>query len=302
MHQSRPVQSPDQHRSVVVEDIRTSWEEFLGALAANARILDASLGNHVPALIAAELARAKGQEWTVHAIHPPESDSRGAALEQRIVFTQATTPGRLPYADASFDAVCGHHLLDNVDPASALAELRRVLAPGSDAQFMLHHAQSAVAGVSRVSMEEGDLVFVQTKAFRRVHQLLTMQHAPAASITHAETEVRQVIRTLKAAQPDAAARGGGRVLTVALDAIRKLLIARQELAPALVGLAVDRAENELRQSLRTVSTVAASARSDHDMHTLAAQSESLGFTQAELMARTDQDGQPMHWQLLLHRP
>lgn len=303
--QSMPPQAmARQPRDEAMEDTRLAWSEFLRTLPADAHILDAGFGNHVPALIAADLALGQSLAWKIHAIDTPtgSNDSANAALHALITFTLPDVPGRLPYTDGCFHAACGHHLLDHYEPISTLTELRRVLAPGADLQFIVHHAQSALASASVTTVEEAELVFGNTKAFRRLHRLLTMQHAPSASIERADADVRNAIRTLKAALPAANARGGGRVLAVALDAIRKLLTARRELQPALAGLAVDRAEADLRDSVRKVASLAAGARTPEQMDLLVSQAGEIGFSRIESVARRDSAGQPLSWQLLMHRP
>lgn len=288
--------------------IRASWIEFFGTLPFSAAILDVGLGNHVPALLAAELSASAGRDWRIQALDPQgrNEDAKaraGAALSGRIGFHEGATPARLPFDDGSFDAVCGHHVIEFSDAVPALAEFHRVLKPGGDAQFVLHHADSALLHGARMSLREADLVFMRTKAFRRVHRLVTMGEIVPGSTQRATDDVRIAIRTLKRGLQVAQSQGGGRVLAVALDAIQKLLAARRESKPDAAGLAVDRAEAELRSSVRRLGDLVAHARSEADMRQLERDAAAAGFTRIERMALTHADNtEPLAWQLLMHRP
>lgn len=288
------------------DEVRASWAEFLNTLPASVRILDIGIGNHVPALIAAEMAATGGRDWRIDAIDPggaqAAAQSRaGKALEARIGFHAGASLARLPFDDASFDAVCGHHVVEFSDTAAALAAVRRVLKPGGDAQFILHHADSPLLRSARISLREADLVFVRTKAFRRVHRLVTMNQIIPGSTERATNEVRTVIRTLKRGLPVARQQGGGRVLGVALDAIQKLLAARRELNPDAAGLAVDRTEAELRASVRRLGDLVAHACTDAQMREVEQAAAAAGFSQIERVAQLH-DSEPIAWQLLVHRP
>jgi ubiquinone/menaquinone biosynthesis C-methylase UbiE len=288
-------------------EVHSSWAEFLETLPRDARILDLDTGNHVVALIAADLAASGGYDWTIDAIDPQEqeqtvSSTGGQALIDRIEFHAGGTPSRLPFEDASFDAVGGHHVLEFTDSAVALAEVFRVLKPGGDAQFLMHHAESPLVQAAKVSLAEADLVFTQTKAFRRLHHLVTMSHIVPETTERASDEVRAAIRTLKQALPGAQTQGGGRVLSVALDSIQKLLSARRELKPDAAGLAVERAEADLRGSVRRLSELVARAHGEEQMQQVQQNAVAAGFAQIERMPQLHANTQVMAWQLLMHRP
>lgn len=287
-------------------DVRSTWTEFLATLPREARVLDIGINNHVPALVAADMAVSQSRDWIIDAIDPQAAATQRSAHDQaridRITFHQGGGPDRLPFEDRSFDAACGHHTLEFTDTATALAEVHRLLKPGSDAQFLLHHAESPLVASARLSLHEADLVFGQTKAFRRVHRLVSMSQVVPGTTERATDEVRAAIRTLKQALESARAQGGGRVLGVALDAIQQLLAARREHRPEATGLAVDRAEQELRASVRRFAELVAHARDDAGMRQIEANAAAAGFTRIERAAHFARDGQPMAWQLLLHRP
>lgn len=287
-------------------EIRAAWAEFLQTLPLDARILDAGIGNHVAALIAADIAASHGPDWRIDAVDPAGKDIKEATASQRecidrIAFHVGASPARLPFDDASFDAVCGHHAIEFIDTVAALAEIHRVLKPGGDAQFLLHHADSPILRSARFSLREADLVFAKTKAFRRVHRLVTMSQIVPEATERVSNEVRAAIRALKRGLQVAQQQGGGRVLTVALDAIQKLLAARRELKPDVAGLAVDRAETELRASVRRLGDLVTHARAGNDMRVVEQHAADAGFSQIERIALLHAGGEPLAWQLLVHR-
>ena len=97
-----------------------------------------------------------------------------------------------------------------------------MLKPGGDAQFIVHHADSVLIRSARQSLAECDLVLKETKLYRRLHKLVTMEHVTPGSTDHATSELRAAIQAIKQAI-QARQAGGGRVLDVALDAVQKLL-------------------------------------------------------------------------------
>jgi ubiquinone/menaquinone biosynthesis C-methylase UbiE len=302
----RPYRQPQMIDDPYIQDVRSAWAEFLATLPHDARILDIGINNHVPALVAADMATSRNRAWTIDVIDPAGSDAQRSAYDQtridRITFHKGEDLNRLPFAEGAFDAACGHHTLEFTDTATALGEIRRLLKPGAEAQFLLHHADSPVLASARLSLQEADMVFVRTKAFRRLHRLVSMQQIVPGTTERATEELRAAIRMLKQALEGARARGGGRVLGVALDSIQQLLAARRKHRPEATGLAVDRAELELRASVRRLSDLVMHARDDAAMREIEIHATKAGFDQIERSVHVGRNGQPIAWQLLLHRP
>ncbi|MDN5924425.1 MAG: class I SAM-dependent methyltransferase, partial [Xanthomonadales bacterium] len=194
----------------------------------------------------------------------------------------------------------GHCALEYEDTAAALAEVHRVLKPGGDAQFVLHHADSALIESARASVREADLVFTQTKVFRQLHKLVSMTEVTAQTDA-ATTALRASIKELKEALERARQAGAGDLLDKALDAIQKLLAARNDMSARAVGLEVDRAEAQLRGSTRQLKTMVKYSRSAADMDALEQQAARAGFSLIERTPYWHAGKLLAGWQLMLHR-
>lgn len=288
------------------QEIRQVWSEFFARLPAGSRILDVGTGNGVVALIAKQTAASLGLDWEIHAtdlaqIDPSRYVADGARRMAGIQFHAGVATEHLPFADASMAAVSGHYALEYSDTAAALAQIHRVLQPGSAALFIMHSSDSALVRNAQWSMRETDLVLKQTKIYRRLHRLVSMEQVSAAT-QHATDELRTAIQTLKRALPQAQQMGAGHILSVALDAVQKLLSARTTMRPQAVGLEVDRAEEQLRTSWRRLNDLVDHARSAADMAQIQAQAAGAGFTEVRCDPQYHAGSNLVGWRLSLLRP
>lgn len=288
-------------------EVKRVWVEFFSTLPDGARILDIGTGNGVVAAIAAECEAAQGFRWEIHASDLARIDpmTHVADAERRfssVTFHPGTANEQLPFSNAYFDAVSGSYALEYGDRDKTLAELFRVLRPQGDAQFLIHSADSVLVDAARAALGEADLVLQQTKIYRRVHRLVGMDRYHAVTTQRAGDDVRVAIRELKQALEVARKSGGGRVLAFALDAVQKLLTLRTKADPQWVAREVDRAEAEMRTSVRRMSDMIEHAQSPEDMAMLEAQAQRQGFTMIEHVPQYHGGSQVVGWLLLMHRP
>ena len=291
------------------QEVRRAWVGFFSTLPMDARLLDIATGNGVVPLIALDVARSRGAQWSIEAtdlarIDPVHQVPNGAERFAGVHFHPGVATEKLPFEDARFDAVTGHYALEYSDTAAALAQIHRVLKPGGDAQFIIHHAGSELLVTARRSLADCDLVLKQVRLYRRVHRLVTMENVPEAQLKAASDDLVAGIRTVREAHATAEARqpGSGRVFAVAIDAAQKLLASRRVQKPALVGLEVDRAEEELRASWRRLNDLVEHALDEAAIARLEQQATTLGFTLIERHPLHHAGNHLVGWQLAMHRP
>jgi demethylmenaquinone methyltransferase / 2-methoxy-6-polyprenyl-1,4-benzoquinol methylase len=123
------VMSFGMHRRWKRDAVRLALE----GLSRPARVLDLCCGTGDMCFLAAEMgaARVVGGDFTLPMLGVARR--RAASGPGRLDFVGADAL-RLPFADGSFDAITvGYGLRNVADPLTALAEMRRVLAPGGRA-------------------------------------------------------------------------------------------------------------------------------------------------------------------------
>lgn len=241
-------------------EVAEAWDAFFRALPQQAHLLDIGTGNGVLPLMAVRHAEARGADWRIEAtdlarIDPLRDVADGARRFAGVRFHPQVANERLPFETGVFDGASAHYALEYGNTAATFAEVARVLRPGASVQCVLHHTDSVLVQSARRSMAECDLVFKQSRLYRRLHRLVTLEAARPEVLQHAQQELTSAIRLLRQALAEAQARqaGAGRILSVALDAARALLASRQQQRGALVGLEVDRAETELRTAWRRLN-------------------------------------------------
>lgn len=111
------------------EPERRRWTEALAPIPPASRVLDVATGTGFVALLLTELGhRVTGVDASAAML--AHARAKAAAAGVAVTFLEGVTE-KLPFADASFDAVTARHFIWTVlEPEQAFAEWRRVLAPG----------------------------------------------------------------------------------------------------------------------------------------------------------------------------
>lgn len=289
------------------QEIRQAWIEFFATLRDAAQILDIGTGNGVVAAIAAETAMARQQRWRIHGtdlahINPlrdvPDAQRRLAGIQ----FHPGVATEKLPFPARHFDAVSGHYALEYADPEQALREIHRVLKPGSETQFILHHANSALIHNARWSLRESDLILIEARLYQRLRALLSLVNPSPSDAQQAALALQSAIRAVKGALQEAELAQAGSVLRVALSSVQTLLGMVKQYPPQALAQEVERAELELRASKLRLDDLIAHARSEADMHALQTLAAEIGFSLIECMPTYHAGNNLIGWMLLMQRP
>lgn len=112
------------------EPERRRWRAALSSIPDGSRVLDIATGTGFVALLLSELGhRVTGVDASEAML--ARARAKAAASAATVTFVEGVTE-KLPFADASFDAVTARHFIWTLlEPEQAFAEWRRVLAPGA---------------------------------------------------------------------------------------------------------------------------------------------------------------------------
>lgn len=287
-------------------EVRDAWVGFFSTLPDAARILDVGTGNGAVAMIAAQTAAARGLKWDIHAtdlarIDPLRDVRDGARRLAGIAFHPEAATEALPFDDAGFDAVSGHYALEYTHVPAALAEVHRVLKPGGDAQFVLHHADSVLVTSARSALEEAAFVLGENRIHRHLHRLLTLADTDTELVQKATDDVRAAIHGLKTGMELLREAGGGRVLAATLEEAQRLLARRRDGGMDGIGAAVDEAEAGLRASVLQLNDLLVRSRDEDGMRKLGDEATAAGFSLVEWTPLSHAGDHLVGWQLLMHR-
>jgi len=294
---------PLDHSGVYTQELSAVWIEFFSSLEDGARILDIGTGNGAIALIALETAVAAGKHYEIHGtdlaqIDPVRDVSEGARLFAGVRFHARVATEELPFEASSFDAVSGQYALEYTATDRALGEIHRILKPGGHAQFVLHHAESIVAQHARQTLQQSALVLEETKVLRKLRRFLEAERRSPAAKRKSWADLVASLRHLGRA---AGQTENPHMLNVTIDAVRKLLAARQKLSPAAVLLEVDRFEVNIRASVRRLQDLIRCGQTEDGMRVIVGLALGLGFALQEMTKQHHAGRILVGWRLRLAR-
>jgi ubiquinone/menaquinone biosynthesis C-methylase UbiE len=144
-------------------EIHALWAGFFGPLAAGSRVLDIGTGNGAVALIARDVTAQAGCAVEIEAIDIAAIDPARAARTlglslAGINFRGGVAAESTGYPECWFDAVAGHYALEHTQVEATLAELARIVKPGGETLFVIHHAGSVAMTTTRTELEHFDFL------------------------------------------------------------------------------------------------------------------------------------------------
>lgn len=160
--------------------IADDWRVFFNALPNGASVLDLCTGNGAVAIVAAEASRRGQKGFQIIAVDAADIDPRRHVTRYReeladIEFQPRTSVERLPFPDATFDALVSQYGIEYSDLGQSIPELIRVLARGGRVRLALHAAEGSVAETSKqilleidFLLHDIDLVGTAQRCFRAV--------------------------------------------------------------------------------------------------------------------------------------
>lgn len=285
------------------QELRTAWVEFFSRLPDAARILDVGTGNGVVALIARETAAELGRNFEIHGtdlarINPLHHLQGGAERLAGIQFHAGVATEDLPFEAEHFDAISGHYALEYTIIDDALAEIHRVLKPGGQARFILHHKDSRLVHNALRSLRHADWVLKETKIYRLLRRFVEAERKSRMAARNPWLELNTAAEFL---QEGLREPGAALVLGVTLDAVQKLLAARSRLNPAAMEREISRAERELRASVRRLHDLVDRAQRETDLAAIEATATQIGFEVLERVEQLHAGANLVGWRLTLAR-
>jgi SAM-dependent methyltransferase len=292
---------PDGNYTLELRDI---WVEFFSGLASGARVLDIGTGNGAITLIARRTAEGLGRSLEIHGadlarINPGRDVQGGAQLFAGITFHPNVPAENLPFEAASFDAVSGQYALEYTDTEQSLAQVMRVLKPGRDAQFVMHHASSILVERAQASLRQSDIVLKDTKIYRKLGRFLEIDSRATVAAKRAWEQLSAAVSVLREARRTDADR---RVIDVTLDAVPKLLELRGRLAPAALAREIESVEGDLRHTVRRLNDLITVAVTETAMAECARRAGAHGFIDVAYQPLLHAQRALVGWQFRLRKP
>ena len=125
------------------QSIQGTWRSFFEALPEAAKVLDLGTGNGGLATQAVTVSKSRATPFVIHGvdladIEPLRFVSSAEDLLTEVKFHPRTAMEKLPFADATFDAVASQYAIEYTNTEESAAEALRVLKIGGFFRFLVH--------------------------------------------------------------------------------------------------------------------------------------------------------------------
>ena len=284
--------------------VRELWERFFAALPDGTRLLDVGTGNGALLLIALEVARARSVRFEVHGIDLARIDPRravpdGARRFEDAVFHGGVAAEALAFTDGYFQAAVGQYSLEYTRREETLREMRRVMAAGAPARFVLHHASSIVAATARESLSQARELEEQAQAFVDLREYVAAERTDSPRAARLMERMSERMRSMR----DLAAHSKrSRLLADVLPALGDLFELRTRLSPGDFAAAFDRTYGAFKAAEQRLRDLLHAALDESAMGRLALKARACGFRDVRMAPLSQEDGILIGWQLDMSTP
>ncbi|MGD8378818.1 MAG: methyltransferase domain-containing protein [Gammaproteobacteria bacterium] len=232
--------------------IRAFWETVFARQPAGAAVVDLGTGNGAIPLIAREVSEAHGLKLEIHGIDRADIDPPAAlATNRQVDFSGIRFHPRTPAEATGFPAdtvrlVTAQYAFEYTDTDATVAELARILQPGGQLAFIMHHSDSVILRTTREELDHARLVFEEVALFDKAAALLELM---AAATTPAAREALQrdpKAQRRREALNEAAARISARIESAGNPLFLQTALGMvSDVFQRATGLAPDRIRGEL---------------------------------------------------------
>jgi ubiquinone/menaquinone biosynthesis C-methylase UbiE len=295
----RLVSCPTDSTDAYTGNVRRVWEAFFGALPAGARLLDVGTGNGALPLIALEAARKRSVAFEVHGVDLARIDPRRTVPDGERLFGNAVFHGgvgaeAMPFADRHFDAVTGQYALEYTRSDAALIEIRRVMAAGAPARFVLHHASSIVVTTAQESLAHAYELDERAAAFSDLRDFVAAERTDTTRAARLHARIVERIAQLHRLSVQSK---GSRLLADVLPALGRLFELRQQLSPAEFTEAFERTHRAFEAARQRLRDMIDAALDESGMRRIADQARAAGFCDVRFAPLAQEAGTLVGWQL-----
>jgi ubiquinone/menaquinone biosynthesis C-methylase UbiE len=283
------------------DEVREHWLAFFGRLPDGARVLDIGTGNGAVAFLARDAAKAGGRDFHIEGIDVAVIDPAAAAARHGvdidgIVFRSATSSERTGYPESHFDAVSSQYAIEYSNVAQSLEELARILKPGGQAGFVIHHVDSKAVEAARAELRAFEYlrheapVLLQSR--RLLERLQPARNTADLALRMQERESRkqrkEVEKLLRRAMSFARSRPGAAFVEGIAQQIAMTLQGTNKTGPAAALARLANLADEMTAHQSRLRAIVRSAYDRNDIDEFCGRALAAGFaveTPRELLRR-----------------
>jgi hypothetical protein len=212
-----------------------------------------------------------------------------------VVFHGGISADAMPFEAGYFAAVCGQYVLEYTKRAAVLREVRRVMAAGAVARFVLHHASSVVVRNGRESLLHAREFEDRSAAFADLREFVGAEHTDAARAARVYARMTERMEHLHGLA--SAAKGSNLLADVLLPALGDLYERRQRLSAAEFNAALDSVHRGFKATEQRLHELVDGALDEEAMSGLAQLARATGFSDVQFAPQWQDAENLVGWRL-----